>query len=589
MVLPNPLLIPSHTRATLQGVSRFGFAAARDLAVLTDEEIDNVRRHLRILTRYGYARGAYFGIPHLRTEKRWWAPNRGYKALIASVADETEFANSIREDRAGLGYMVLRPDVAALITRVVSLIVPHVEEAFPVWPNWFAEDPLDCLIEFGGERYLFILYADQALRRPRVWKRLKKIRALFNGSCYLTLVLTTTTRDRIVVTNQLQNLKLPGAVGTIAHVLNPRLKGFWSTEAKKWWGLADIAANIRPLTYRATGERVTVHDIELPFASARSTPVRGIVTAAALNIPPLAKRILDLLHLWPKIPRTSLHSILVVRSSQVSDLLRILQEHGLVRAEWDRGVKYSLLTQTGIKYVADRGRAETRELYKLLSPEYIEDERGRTVRKGTLLRSIESEPDHHDLVMEALGSLASGIAGQTPWTVEGMIPPRRGRLAFTTGEWAGRARSAIASWYSPSRKHPEVKENSRHIIFPDATIEVSAASTLYQLLLEIERSATSITEWRDRLQSYALSSLVRPSFSMPLFIVDSTEKERALLQVQWRWTMLADPEVWPVACTTVARLRSQTAVGKIWRVDGQTSDLFALVDLPAAMSRGQSG
>ena len=577
--------IPPHCMLTLQALGRFGFAAARDLAALTGQDVDTVRSHLQTLERYGYARGRYFGTPYLRTEKRWWAPDRGYRARIAAAATEEE-ANEVRGERAALGAMVLRPDTAALLNRVASQIAPHVEDPAPIFSDWFDAGPLDLMIQFADDRFLFIVYADQALRRPRVWKRLRELRELFTGSMYHTMVITTTSRDRLIATAQLKNLNLPGSVGTVDHVLNPGLSPWWDWQAAKWRDAAGVASQVRAKTYTATEKRVTLSDIQLPFMEPRTTPVRGVATAAALHISPLAKRILELLQLWPKTARSSIMSILGCSSSQLADQFRPLRRHGLVVTERQGRIMYCLLTPRGIKYVGDRGRASPRELYRLLGPAYVEDERGRTVREGSLVRALEGEPEHHDLVMESTGLVSKAIRNDPEWSVAGLIPPRRGRLPFKPGPRASQFRGALQDWIPQASRRRQLRENTELVIFPDATIEVEdQAAGRTELFLEIELSSVTETEWRERLERYVLLSLFRLPSQIPLFVVPNTQIEMTALKIQTQWVLRSGARRWPAAFTTADLLRARGADGITWRVTSENNYGYPLRDLPKLLLR----
>ena len=575
--------IPPHLDATLRVLSRFGFSAPRDIAALSAQEVDTVRSHVKALERCGYARGRHFGTPYLRTEKRWWVADRGYRAEIAA-ADNAAQAHVIREERAGLGAMVLRPDAAALINRVVATIVPHVEDTSELYTSYFDSGPLDLLLEFSKDRFLFFMYVDQALRRRRVWTRLKELRELFTGSMYHTVVITTTSKDRLFASNWLRNLSLPGSVGTVHHVLNPGLQPWWNWEEEKWEDSAGVSSQVGYRTYTETGKRVPVTDMQLPFIGPRTTPVRGVATAAALNVPRRAKEIVELLHLWPKTARSSLKTILGVSSSQLSDHLRPLRERGLVATERQGRVMYCLLTRDGIKQVADRGAASSRDLYNLLSPDYIKDERGRTVREGTLVRAREGEPEHHDLVMESIGLISTAIRKETVWKVAGLIPPRRGRLPFSPGDRVEDFRDALFDWIPQASRRRQLNTNTELVIFPDATIEVEdQTSARTDLLVEVELSSATEAEWRERLERYVLYSLMRPSSCLPLFVVPDNYIELTVATLQTHWVLQADTRRWPAAFTTVSRLRNRGADGNTWRVDARTSLAHPLRSLPALM------
>ena len=585
---PKNLGLPSRSASTLAAVGNVPLASALDYATICGVKPDTLREYLRELKTLGYAQSTHFGTPDLRSEPRWWSTTQGYEARLANAADETA-RTEIRSDWAGLGAMTRRPDVAAVVARMTALLCPHVTEPGTVRIHYFKAPPLDCLIEFDGHRFVAAIYAGPTLPRRSLWKRLKRFSELPIASKYFLLVLTPTVFDRNICEGQLRTLGLNGVVATTSAAVEGKLICWRDPKEEGWLDYRDLAEKrLTPFHWTSDESPVRVRQLGLTYLPERRTPVRRVDQAADLNMSPLAKRFLVLLGQWVMLDRDSAIALLGVSASQFSGLLRTLRVLSLVATEDFDGTIYYALSDTGISHRSAQDRRDAEAMQKTLSTarrwdvpagaslkDDIKSRRGASVRKFLTNRL------HENFTTEAIGYLNTEVPEVSDWRVSAIVPAKRARFTVTPGERISTFRSELISWRKLSTDRSAVNRDSVIQFFPDGVVYLSnpTGDTL-RILLETERKASTAREWQDRLEKYALYSLVRPSYDLPLMVVPSPAEESAALWPQTLWVSSYFRRRWPIALTTVALVQTMPITGQIWRVDGFDQKRHSLLSLP---------
>ena len=580
--------IPVRSAVTLATVGNIAFASASDYAMICGVKPDTLRSYLRELKTLGYVQSTHFGTPDLRSEPRWWSTKRGYEARLAIATDETTRAE-IRRDWAGLGAMTRRPDVAAVISRTTALLCRQVNDRGTPRIHYFKAPPLDCLIEFARHRFVAILYAGPTLPRRSLWKRLDNFGKLPIASRYLLLVLTPTVFDRNICRDQLRTLGLNGVVASTGAAVEGDLPSWLDPRQEGWLDYAALAENRLVRLHWTSDERpVRASQLGLTYLPERRTPVRRAGQAADLNMSPLAKRFLVLLGQWVMLDRQSAIDLLGVSASQFSGLLGTLRGLGLVATEEFDGITYYALSDTGISHRSAQDRRDAEAMQTTLSTaRRWEVPAGASLkddiksRRGAAVRKFLTNRVHDTLTTEVIGYLNTEVPKVSDWRVSAHIPAKRARITFTPGDGV---RWGLIGWRKMKTDRSAVDGNSEIQFFADGVVYLSNSSgNTLRLLLEVERKASTHREWQDRLETYVLYSLVRPSYDLPLMVVPSPAQEQVAIWLQTLWALSQPWRRWPIALTTVELIRTMPISGQIWRVDWFDQSQHTLLSLPDIM------
>ena len=583
---------------TLKLVAAVPFATALDYAAFERLLPDRIRERLRKLHELALVDFEAFGTPTLRSERRWWVTTSGFRLLLEHAETDAE-RDSIRRDWAGLGVMARRADVAALITRVIAGLAPHIPDPSPVVVrfHYLNSGPIDCVVELTGNRFITIVYAGPLLRRRSVWNRLNRLTELTMAANYPLLVLTPTIFDRTAILDQVGALGLNGLAATVTTALDARLNQWLSPDQEDWFGYKTVAEERMMARYfTADKSAVRVDHLKLPLLEPRTTPVRNIRRSPALRLSPLAKRMLDVMAHWLTLNRNTAIDLLDVSGPQLSDILRSLRALELVTTEQKGGSTSYSLSDTGISYLSARDRCDVAAMLDLLSVSRLWDlpqdaTYKQTVAsyRGGLIRSFLKNRDHDSLVSECLGYLTTELAANSSWRVLDHLPPRRSRISVTPGRRIKTLRPALRSWRTLSTKRKDIGQDRGIVVFPDALVHIETGDTTLRIILEVELTATTRGEWQDRLESHVMLALLRYPDQVTLFVVGSDESEQTVLQAQTRWVQAGRGRSWPVATTTVEKIRERPVTDPIWRVDVRETKCRSLLELPEVMNGDKAG
>ena len=485
--------MPNRCLSLLGITSIFPFGSAQDYAAFEGVHPDRTREHLRELRDLDYIAFHAFATPTLRSERRWWVTTHGYRALLTIMSTDAERA-AVRRHWSGLGVMARRMDVGAVITRVVAHLVRHVPDAAPIRLHLFASGPLDCLVELGGNRFVGVIRAGPALRRRSVWARLKELKGMPLAAGYPLLVIAPTILDRNVYWDQISTLGLSGFVSTEKAAAGESNSGWLTPSKLGWFSYEEIATEYMMSRIFIMSERaVRLTDLELPFLEERRTPVRHIRDSSSLALPPLGKRLLDLLSHWPLLARASVISLLEITGSQLSDLLRSLRALDLVTTQEVDGLTYYALSDVGLSYVSARDRCDASAMLDLLSVSsrwHVPDTASRKMEiasfRGSLIRSTLANHRHDRLVSEAMGSFVSALATGSHWRVIQMLPPRRARIALKPGSKVATPQAALIQWRVLSTKRAGISgPDNAIVVYPDALLYIDTEEPTLRVALEV--------------------------------------------------------------------------------------------------------
>ena len=576
----------------LEIIAIIPFGSAQDYAAFEGVHPDRVRERLRELRALDYIDVHAFGTPTLRSERRWWVTTHGYRALLAITATDAEH-RAVRRHWSGRGVMARRVDVAAVITRVVARLARHITDSAGIRLLYFASGPLDCVVDLDGHRFVSVIHAGPSLRRRSVWARLKAFKGMPLASGYPLLVITPTILDRSVVLAQTSTLDLNAFASTEQAAVDEGITGWLAPNRPGWVSYRELATK-RMMSRFFVSDQVPVRiaDLELPFLEQRRTPVRNVRDSPALTLPPLGKRLLDILSHWPLLSRKAVTGILTITGSQLSDLLRSLRALDFITTHEADGVTSYSLSDVAISYISARDRCDVSAMLDRLSvssrwhvPRTASSRMMIASYRGSLIRSILENCRHDSLVTEAIGNMVSALA-KAPWRVIQFLPPRRARIALTPGSSIATLRAALSQWRVLSTKRGDITSQKNDIVvFPDAVLYIETDEATLRVALEVELTATTPRAWQDRLEGHVMHSMLRTPEQLVLFVVGSSTSEATALMAQTRWVQVYPKRSWPVATTTVGLLRQQSVTDPIWRVTGDSEVRHSLLDLPDLINR----
>lgn len=596
MTPANALPIPPRSHWTLETVCNFQFATAVDYAVINGIRPDTTREHLRELRSLGYVDTNSFGSLYLKSEPRWWVTTRGRNALLVNAPGHEDRA-AIRYHMAGLGVMARRADVAALISRLTARLTPHITEPGTVFVHYFDSGPLDALIQYQGNRFVGVIYAGPSLARRNVWRRFRTLKEMPLTAGYLTMVLAPTIYDRNVFLNQISTLGDLKCVVSYTHTAVAATGAPWKAPGQKnWISYKQLAQDrVRSRVFTRDNTAVQIDDLELRFLDERTTPVRRVSERVDLNLPPLAKKLEVALGQWGMLARPAVMHKLGVSSPQLSGLLKKLRVLDLISTERIGGLTYYALSDSGISHRAAQDRCEPTALLDFLSTtpqwpvpagapprDYIRSKRGSFIRQRLENRQ------HDDLVSALVNYLKVTLPKYSDYATGDVVPSMRSWYTFTPGDRLSQFQSALSNWRElPTDRPNVVKDKHVPIGFrPDAIAFLhSPTRASLILLLELEQSASTPLAWQDRLEVYMLYSLVRPEHVLPLLVVPSEASETIALRAQTRWRQAESARQWPVAITSLERLRRGPIDGPLWRVDATMAEGHSLLSLPRLLQR----
>ena len=583
----NRVDIPDRYMSMLDTVSNTPFGSARDYASVTHLSVDSAREYLRELEKLGFVSNRHFGTPELASERRWWASMSGYRDLLTEFPHHAD-QSRIRREVAGLGVMKRRPDVAAIITRLVARLAPFTvarrANSLPHFQlNYFNAGPLDCLVEVDTNRFLGVICAGPFLRGTSLSRRLNMLKKLVRASRYNVLILTAGVFDREVALRQLHDGGLRGAVAAAAVAVGENNLCWRSLESERMLSHWAVASRyFTSLHFVKSGRLVVKHDLDLPFLPERRTPVRNVGQVAALSLPPLAKRFMVLLGYWPLLPRDAALNMLRVSAPQFSDLLRRMRDLDLVATdEIDGAVHYSL-SDAGIAYASVRDRRDGVAMLDTLSVERRED----GARRGSVIGDLLSKWRHDRLVTEAIGNLAGALRG-SEWRITETVPPRQGRMAIKPDEDVYEWQADLSNWRVLATDGIELFKDREIDFYPDAIVYLSSGGDTIRILFELELSTTTVGAWQKRLEKYLLHSFRRQPGDVVLFVIGSSASESLALAAQTGWVRADRSRSWLVATTTVDLMQTKAFTSPIWRVDAADSERLPLFSLPRLMRRGR--
>ena len=595
MLERNAFPLPRALHPTLFYVAHTSFGTAADYAEISYRKINTLRGHLRQLKALNYVASKSFGTPDLESTARWWSLPRGFRALEENAANERDRAWP-GSYMAGLGVMARRPDVAAVIARLVAQLAPHVPAPKQYTNlNYVKSGPIDAVAAFPGGRYVLIFYVGLGLPRTSVWDRLKKLQELPVARRYLCLILAPTIHDRNIILSQLRHRQLEGlnCVVSTTHISVTTTGGWLDPRQHGWITNKDLCqSRLSAFIFPDEDRRVSLRDLNLEFLRPRKTSVRGIAADVDLRLPPNAKKLLILLWNSPVFNRQDVMNVLGIHSEpQFSGLLRRLRELDLIVTEHIDGDAYYCLSDQGISHRATQDRCDVTAMRDRLSPTRrwpvppgasleadIKSRRGRVLRRA--MRNIQ----HNSGVTKVVGQLCTEMGGHPRWQIGDILWPTRTRMSFTPGSRLIDLGWDLLDWRVHNTHRPDLKAKDQLIQFvPDAMVFLHSDNRSICALIEVELNASTPREWQDRLETYALYSHMRSSDYLPLFIVPSAGDEANVLLAQTQWVEANRARRYPVAVSNFDQIKGHGVTGPIWKVSSSTTDRHTLFELMQVM------
>ncbi len=287
-------------------------------------------------------------------------------------------------------------------------------------------------------------------------------------------------------------------------------------------------------------------------------PREQLTSFLSVHLTAAEKQALDLLAAWPLCTKQQLAGLMGgVTHRRVNQVLRSLTKWSLVTAAGKRHV----LTNEGLRYLARRDRASVTMILKRWSAQlHNTDHSNAAVYRGSSLRTIASQMDHHDAVTGFAAAITAEAARSEAYKIFDLQPTSRSTIGYKYNE-------------------------TNYVVHPDAAFILGRWGYTRHCLLEFERRAITPKRIRARLTNYL--RYFRSGWAhrdhgeyhpLVLFVFENAQSERAFLRVAAGAdisTMLTSnnelinrhgvlSEVW---CASAQPLHNRVALGRYVKVD----------------------
>ena len=271
-------------------------------------------------------------------------------------------------------------------------------------------------------------------------------------------------------------------------------------------------------------------------------PAQQFQSAISVQLTRAEKQALDLLAAWPLCTTGQLAGLMGgVSRRRANQVLRSLTDQSLVCTEVRTDGQRHVLTGEGLKYLARRDRAAVGTTLARWSAEHSAEHSD--TYAGTSLRSLASQPEHHDAVTGLAAALTAGCARSPDHGVLDLLPT---------------SRSAIGYYYF----------GTNYVVHPDASFTLDLRDGYRYCLLEFERRATTPKRVRARLENYrryfqsgwAERDHGGGGLPLVLFVFETPDDEDAFLRVAGRSNRV------PLSSSNLELLTERGMLGDVWRL-----------------------
>ncbi len=466
---------------TVDELSSFGRIPAttlrRRLAKLTERGlVDSVVHHLGALG------------PNPKT--RHFPTERGIEAAARVEHGVEQFLSEYPVSREWFRLLTVRLDSVAVLYRVAAVIAHADPDARPVRVDHYRQGPYDLLITLSGGRSLGIVRQGPVLSSANLRYRLRTLEQLrYYQRPTSTLVLTHSDQ---ATRRAFRTLGYPREHrSTLVATEGELLAG--DAEAQVWQQCGGGGSTFLPETINpdvslaaimgwlgrragtAAADRPRPDPEELYPSRMRALmpqPSEQVGNSLAVRLTRAEKQALDLLAAWPLCDTDQLAGLMGgVTRRRTNQVLRVLAEHGLIRADGQKHV----LTDEGLTYLARRDRAAVGQVLDRWTAEPSLS--NPQVYAGTALRAVASQPEHHAALTTLAAKLTSECAHSNDYGLLDLLPT---------------SRSAVGYWH----------DDKNYVVHSDVSFTLDLPEGYRHCFMEYERRATTPRRVRARLENY---------------------------------------------------------------------------------------
>ena len=549
---------------TLVFLARMSFSSATDLAILRNEAIRTTAGRLGRLLKLRMVDCCRHGTTSQSWQNRYWVTTRGLRTAVQQgFISEAEANRSAAITQSLSG----RVDAAAAINRVATdLLLDSDTDGEIIHAP--VRHPYDALIRVGPS-WAALFRQSHTQSRASLRERIDR----HVGDPKFALILTPTIVDRIAIGDHLaRNGKIGACMSTEGVV------GSVPDGATSWF---------RPGGDHIMDQRIpglfNVCNPQIPYVRGRASPLRSISRGFQHRTD--VTRLLNSLVEWPLIRSNDLMNILGTDRRTLSGTISragalVESRRRFLRRDGD-DVRLCLSSE-GIDHVAGRDLVKASDLHSKLSVEY--DRNYSTPYRGSRIRQWVRQSLHDDYAAATTGHIIRLLKPE--WTICQVTPPPRSAMFVRPGSSyrAGAAPRYIDEWRQHTSARPPRRLTEKTVVAfrPDVMVIVERrlAHPLL-LLLEIERTARTLSELERRLETYLIFSLLRPDHDrarfLPLWVFDDLTQEAGAWILIREWCRRTGRKPF-IATSTVERIDRLGIHTRVWRVLEQDMTLLKAVD-----------
>lgn len=478
---------------TLLDICQHPLANAGELTSVTRTKRSSTYRHVTSLTKAGLVLRMGHSSKLLPESQRCWPTPVGVATAAESLGQSvSRFLQDHPVSKEWWKILAPRVDSIASIYHLAASVADADDCTLTV--HFFNDGPYDAVLVMPGDRLIGLVrqgvllttsaleYRLETIRRdrtgrPRKWEMNRLSNPRVPHPCTV-LVITPSRRERYLVSRHISKA-FANLRGSVAFFVGEESKSLVQDQDAELWQvvhgpartLGGLTSLSKILDQAGRGPAYCSGDDDM------TTPCGQLSTdALGPRLQPEDEQLMEMLADWPMIRRRHLLDLRGADGSTLTQQMnRLVSVNDLVEQSGTRlDIQYALAPR-GIDRSARGDFASTGIARSILSRKITTDRRGRRVRRGHVISTIEREPEHTDGVYGIVSKLAAEARSHPDYTLEWLLPTHKSR----------------------------VKAGGRVYIAPDASAGILYRGTTYvQFYLEYERKARYTKGMRKRLGPY---------------------------------------------------------------------------------------
>ena len=511
-------------------------ASASELSRLARVPSSTFKARLRKLARQGLVNSVSHRLAALglRPHRRFFPTKRGIAVGGRIQHGADTFLSEYPVSRRWFHLLAERLDAVAVLYHTAAMVADADPRKRPLRVDFYRQGPYDMLITLTDRLAIGVIRQGAMLPTANLRYRLRSIRFLPDDmKPTVTLVLTHSDQATRRAIRSLADPWLHSRIFVATepdHLAGDHESPAWQrcgaeayrqpVEIDPGISLVSIVTGMEDMLeaseiyQKATGYSPPNPDDLYPTfrRAAMPEPSQQLNSSLAVQLTSAEKQTMDLLASWPLCTKEQLAGLMGgVTRRRVNQVLSSLTKRSLIRADGKRHV----VTDDGLRYLARRDRASVSMVLGRWSARRRRQSNGSGTPtfRGTSLRTIASQKDHHDAVTSFAATITEEAVRSDAYEVFDLQPTSRSTIGYKY-------------------------RDTNYVVHPDAAFVLGRWGYTRHCLLEFERRAITPKRIRARLTNYR--RYFRSGWAhrdhggydpLVLFVFETPESENAFLRI----------------------------------------------------------